>query len=172
MEVHARLGVWRLLAYDGPALLDGLLDPQDGRRVRAFGGELGGRGLDDRARLGDAGKGHAAELDHRRDRLRHLIDVRIAHERAAARSDLHVNEATRLEHAKRIANGDARHTEPLGELALRLQAIAGLELAIEDRALDLRDDLAGRAGLPDRREGDAAHAVAAAFCFGADASSR
>ena len=83
-----------------------------------------------------------------------------------------MNEPARLEHAEGVAHGDARDAKALRELALRLEAIAGLELAVEDRALDLRDDLAGRASLADRREGDAAHAVAAAFCFGADASSR
>ena len=85
-----------------------------------------------------------------------------------------MDEAARLEHAKRVANGYARDAEPLGELPLGFEAIAGLQLAVEDRALDLRHDLAGRAGLPDRRERDAAHARAAAFCFlePADASSR
>ena len=163
-----------LLADDGAALFHGLLDALDGRRVGALGGEFGRRGLDHGARLGEAGERHATEKDHRRDGLGHLIGVGLGHESAAARADLHVNEAAGFEHAQRVAHRDPRDAEPLGELALGLETIAPLELALEDGVLDLRDDLAGRARLPYRGEGDSRQALASAFCFElpADASSR
>src|SRR5207245_9030926 len=134
--------------------------------------ELARRRLDDGARLGDTGQGHTAEQDHRRDRLGDLIDVRLAHECAAARPDLHMDEPARLEYAKCVAHGDPRDAEALRKLPLRLEPIAGFEVPVEDLPLDLGDDLARRARLPDRSERDTAHAVAAAFCLQADASSR
>ena len=77
-----------------------------------------------------------------------------------------------LQHAEGIAHGDPGHAEPLRELALGLETIAGPQVAVEDRPLDLRDDLPGGPGLPDGGERHAAHAVAAAFCLPATASAK
>src|SRR5205814_8709903 len=113
--------------------------------------------------------------DHRGDRLGHLVHVRLAHERATARADLHVDQPTGLEHAQRVSDRDPRYAEALRELALGLEPVAGHEVAVEDLAFDLRHDLAGGTGLAERGERDpAGHAVAAAFCVFArsDASSR
>src|SRR6266550_3149004 len=118
VEIHARLGVRRLFANDRAALLDGLLDALDGRRVGALRRELARRRLYHRARLGEARERHPAQKDHRRDRFGYLVGVRLGHERAAARTDLHVNKPASFEHPQRVAHRDPRHTEALGELAL------------------------------------------------------
>src|SRR5439155_1706624 len=122
-----------------------LLDPQDGRRVRAFGGELGGRGLDDRARLSDAGEGHAPELDHRRDRLGHLIDVRIAYERAPARSHLHVIEPARLALSAGVALSDVDEDSRSEVHARRLLSDPGVVL-VRDLGLDVPVEAMALAG--------------------------
>src|SRR4030088_1277186 len=91
--------------------------------ARVRGGELGGRGLDDLACLGEIRQGHALQLDQRRDGLRDAVGVRFFDERAAGRADLDTDQTAGLQDAQRIAHGDAGDAELLGELALRLQAV-------------------------------------------------
>jgi len=152
VEVHARLGVRRLLAHDRPPPLDGLFDAGDGRGSGAGGRKLAGRGLDDGPGLGHAGQRHSPESDHRGDRLGDLIDVRVGDERAAGRADLHPDKSPRFEDSKRVPDRDPGDRKPLGEVALRLEPVSGTQLAPEDRTLDLGHDLDGGTRLPYRRE--------------------
>src|SRR5574341_1775829 len=84
-------------------------------------------------RLGELGQRHLPQRDHRRDRPDHLVEVRLGYERTTRRADLHVDEATRLEHAEGVTDGDPRDAELLGELPLRFESVAWTELALEDR---------------------------------------
>ena len=141
VEVHARLGVRELLPDAAPAPLHHLTKPPDGRLVRPLRRELGRGGLDDGASFGELRERHVLQEDHRRDRLRDVVGVRLGDERAAGRADLDADEPARLEDPERVPDSDARDAELLRELALRLQPVTRRELAVEDRPLDLRHDL-------------------------------
>src|SRR5215469_8931666 len=61
--------------------------------------------------------------------------------RAAARADLDLHHALRLQGAQSIARDDAAHPEALGEILLGAEKIAGTKLLGEERIANLGDDL-------------------------------
>ena len=152
VKIHAGLGVRDALADHRASLLHVLRESRDRCRVGALRGERGRRRLHDRACLGELGEGHALQTDHRRERFGDPVGARVRDEGPAGRADLHADEAAGLEHAKRVADGDARDAELLGELAFRLEAVPRGQLRREDRALDLGDDLTRGTRLMDRGE--------------------
>ena len=96
------------------------------------------------------------------EQLEHLVPVKvepaghrlsepgaaIGHERATALVD--PNEPERLERPDRLAHADAADAEGLDELSLRREPLAGREVAVLDRRLDLAADLLAPLGALDR----------------------
>ena len=107
VKIHARLGVGDAVAYHRATLLNVLGEARNGCRIGALRRERGRRRLDHGARLGELRERHALEPDHRRERLRDAIGVRVGDECPARRSDLHADETARLEDPQRVADRDA-----------------------------------------------------------------
>ena len=84
---------------------------------------------------GGKGCGEPFELGSNLVRLAHVAGARPAHERTAPR--LHVDEATRLELAQRLAHRCPADAE-LGRERLLAQPRAGRDLAVQDPRLDRR----------------------------------
>src|SRR5262245_22767840 len=106
---------------------------------RAAGGESGDGGLQQAASLEQLGHGLALGEHHERERLDQRVHGHLADERALTGANLDQPDA--LERAQGFPHRCAAHHELLGEIALGGEAIAALEAALADHALDLADDL-------------------------------
>src|SRR2546422_2109525 len=112
--------------------------------------------LDEQPRLAELRHGHAAQAEQRGEVAAKEADVDGAHEVTAARAVAHVDQATMLERAERLAHGHAAGAELTHQLALGRQAIAATKASIEDRSFDLLDDVLVNAWRTNRAEHGAA----------------
>ncbi len=92
-----------------------------------------GVGAEDRGPLGGVGLDHTSQLEELHD----LIGLDLGDVGAAAWQ--HLDEAGALEGTDRFTHRVARHAELQGETVL-VEALAGLELAAHDHAVDLVGD--------------------------------
>jgi hypothetical protein len=138
-------------------VLDELLDRLAGRRLLQQPAELGQlllrdrqRGERRRRRLQDPPHlqqvEHAAvlvQVDHERDRVEQ--HVRRERRDVGAVALAHVEDPHQRQRAHGLAQRVAREPEPLGEVSLTRQPIAGRQLARDDHLPDLLDGLVGDA---------------------------
>ena len=82
----------------------------------------------------------AADVDERRERGADGVAARLRDERAAALADADLQRAEDLHRAQGLPQRRPADAEQLGQVALGRQALAGLEVAVGDRRLELADD--------------------------------
>src|SRR5262245_9162286 len=143
-------------ADDVGALLEGAAERLHVLLARAPGGQPCDLRLDEQPRLDELGDPDPAEPEQRGEVAAEEADVDRAHEVAATRAVAHVDQATMLQGAERLADGHAAGPELTHQLALGRQAIAAPQTSFEDRRLDLLDDVLVNAWRTDGAEHGAA----------------
>jgi hypothetical protein len=157
MKIHVEVGVFVRVAR-GAAPRHRL-----GHRAQPLGVGIGGA---HRRKAGGHAFESVAQLEHVVDRRR--MPLQQVHQRvgdgrpghvgdAEAAAAPRLNQAAAFQHQQAFAQRRARHAQAHGQLALRRQRVARLQLAADDQALDLFRD-AVRQALPARR-GDGAETV-------------
>jgi len=106
------------------------------REMRAYadlmlGGEFRSEGFDRALRVHDFGDIGAGKLKLHGEGFCKAPRIALGDARAAARADLDLDDAERLERAQRIAGDDARHAALIGDVLLAAEEIARFQSFLE-----------------------------------------
>ena len=105
------------------------------------GGKLGREAFDGALRVHDLADRDAGEIELHGERLGEQPRIAVRDPRAAAGSDLDVDDALRLQRAQRIARDDPADAEALRQVLFGAEKIARVKLFLKQRIAHLRDDL-------------------------------